>query len=192
MAIGLGTAIAVGLGSLVGGLGLGAAAHSVSSKKSTPTTNISTPVGSTYRGLGSSIFNAENIAMEDWLRQQQAAQLAFDRESAFNAAEAEKNRAFQKRMANTQYQRAVADLKRAGLNPVLAYENPAAAPSGGSASASSAGGASAPGSNDALLGLLQLFSGLYQTGANNATMKAIAKQRYSQPQQIQKIYLGKK
>ena len=70
-------------------------------------------------------------AIDQYWREQSSANQAMQ----FEAEQAELNRQFQREMSNTAYQRAVKDLRAAGLNPILAYsQGGASTPSGSSAS----------------------------------------------------------
>lgn len=81
-------------------------------------------IGSVISGIGGVVSNSSTDE-----RQEKA--------QVFNAEQAALNRDFQMQMSNTAYQRGMDDMKKAGLNPILAYQKgPASSPSGATASTS--------------------------------------------------------
>ena len=102
--------------------------------------------------------------------------------NAFNAAEAEKNRAWQTEMSNTSHQREVEDMKKAGLNPYLSNASQGAStPSGGAAHGTPVSSSKSPGGWGALLSLvgsaipagLKAANAFRAVGMRNAARSAV-------------------
>lgn len=66
----------------------------------------------------------------------------WNKTAEYNAAQAQLQRDWDERMASTAYQRTMADMKAAGLNPILAYQQGASSFGSGASASVSSGGAS--------------------------------------------------
>ena len=100
-------------------------------------------------------------------------------QNIFNAEQAQIQRDYEERLANTSYQRAVKDLRAAGLNPYLAYGQGGADTPYGYASSSASGVAAKSGSIYAaiLSALVGALGGVAGKAISSATSIATAKMR---------------
>lgn len=100
-------------------------------------------LGGSVLGLGTSaVSNAQSAKAAKKANEFSAAQSLLSRN--FNAGQAQLDRDYQERMSNTSYQRAVGDLRAAGMNPMLSVMHAGAStPSGANASSTPAKGAMA-------------------------------------------------
>lgn len=122
-------------------------------------------------GLGTGIANAFTGDL-DYARQLES--MSF--QNAFNAEQAQIQRDYEERLANTSYQRAVKDLRAAGLNPYLAYSQGGASTPSGYAASSATGVASKSGSiyGSILSALVGALGGVAGKAISSATSIATA------------------
>lgn len=137
-----------------------------------------------FEGLAQMLYRISE-ANSAWSRQE-AADLRnwqegmFKLQSDFNLSEAAKNRDWQQMMSNTAHQREIADLKAAGLNPVLSAMNGngAAVTSGATASATAPSGAMGTRDTSASGAIVSLLSSMVaaQTQLANQAVSAYSNQ----------------
>lgn len=150
--------------------------------------NVPTQVG-TDRNYFAGWSNATNIAKEDYDRQMEQMKYSNDnaakeaqKQRDWSSAEAQKQRDYDERMVKDYYVNMVQGLKKAGINPILAFQNGVSQmPAAHGYSAS--GGASAGSYSSAykgyvsdtqslaymINGIMQIAAGLYTSNLNSKT-----------------------
>ena len=122
------------------------------------------------------------------LQQQEAAQASAERAMQFSHDEAALARQWQEEMSNTSYQRAMQDMEKAGLNPVLAFQQGGAStPAGATASSSAASMDSAKVDTETVRELIKAYLDV-SSAENIAIMNNSTKEKVSVIQTLGKLF----
>lgn len=178
-------------------------AGSLGSSLGTLGNNLANQISSLGNSFNSGIDGLQKLIMENtdknnaWSAAQAQRQMDFQERmqgvaQEFNAGEAAKNRNWQEMMSNTAHQREVADLKAAGLNPILSASggNGAAVGSGAAANVGVPIGAQGNGDQSGNSALVAIYSALInaQTQMQNANLSAQTNLRMAEMQREAQMY----
>lgn len=147
-----------------------------------------------FSGLGQGLWDlGDVIGLGSTRRQQEFNSAEAVKERAFNQSEAETQRNWEEEMANTAHQREVADLQKAGLNPVLSASlGGSAVPNGGMASsgmASTSGAISSAGGLSSLIGTYANYKLMQnQMNMQASNQRALMSERKKLMQAQTKLY----
>lgn len=133
-------------------------------------------IGSGFLGYhGQAQANQANL---DIAQQTNAANaVAAGRAMDFSAEQAEKNRQFQERLSSTAWQRGVADMRKAGINPILAAsQGGASTPSGSAPSGQAVGAVTGAPMMNKFNRSLETFNSAVQANASVLQLKLLKEQ----------------
>lgn len=110
-------------------------------------------------------YDTNKMSAEEAEKNRQFQQASADKQMDFQSREAQYTRTWEERMSNTAYQRAAADMKAAGINPLSMSNSGASTPSAGSPSGAAASGGQASFSGATMRNTMEGFASIAKDAA---------------------------